>query len=251
MRLTTKICCAALCLVAIAAPIALAAKSSRKPGKLASVKVTRCKHLLGERTAAFYGRMRRVPGTERMWMRFTLQERVGDTGFKTIPSPELGVWRKSRPNVRRFGYRQQVADLAAGGAYRVKVRYRWYDAEGTVIKRARRRSRACKQAGRLPNLRIGRVRARPRTGGVNYFVQVVNRGKGAAAPFGVSVKVDDVQLPNQTVEGLAAGESRTLRFSGSACQSGVDAKADATDAVRETSELDNRATPSCSKLQGR
>jgi CARDB protein len=251
MRRKAKIFGALLCLAAFAAPLAPAAKGPSPKGKLAWVKLTRCKHELTERSAAFYGRMRRVPGTERMWMRFVLQERVGDAGFKTIPAPGLGVWRKSRPNVRRFGYRQRLADLAPGAAYRVKVRYRWYAENGELIKRARRRSRVCRQPGRLPNLRIGRIRARQKAVGVQYVVQVVNRGRGPAGPFGVSLSVNGTPLPNRTVEGLAAAESRFLRFDGPACEDRVKAKADATDAVRETSELDNVANPACSRIKAR
>jgi hypothetical protein len=56
----------------------------------------------------------------------------------------------SRTGVRMFAYRQNVVALAPDSSYRVLIAYRWYDSEGAVVKRAKRRSVPCRPAG-LPS----------------------------------------------------------------------------------------------------
>jgi hypothetical protein len=97
-----------------------------------------------------------------MGMRFTLEEKVvrapsakraarkAATAWLPIKAPGLGVWRMSRPGVRMFAYRQNVLALSPDSSYRVLIAYRWYDAQGTVLKRAKRRSSPCRPAG-LPS----------------------------------------------------------------------------------------------------
>lgn len=184
-----------------------------------------------------------------MWMRFKLQERVGDGRFRTVKAPGLGVWRKSRPGVRRFAYRQRVLALAEGSAYRIVVAFRWYGADGEVIRRATRRSRPCAQPGPLANLRIARIGGPwPLTGvpgTYRYAVHLVNNGQVPAERFGLSLAVDGGPVDTQAVSFLAAGESRRLFFSGPACRGSVTAVADPEDTVRENFEKDNLLTSGC------
>lgn len=202
-----------------------------------------------DRRASFRGTMDRLPGTERMSMRFTLQERVGDGGFRNVKAPGLGAWRKSRPGVRRFAHRQRVVALAEGSAYRMVVSFRWRDREGHTIRRARRRSQSCGQPGVLPNLSLVHV-----TGGrllpaqppvATYTVRVANRGHAAAPRFGVSLAVDGAIVDTQSVLGLSPGERRDLIFTGPLCQGTVTARVDPDDAVREASERDNILASPC------
>ena len=217
----------------------------------ASVRLAQCLRGAdpGDRIAVFRGTMRRVAGSERMWMRFKLQERVGAGRFRTIGAPGFGVWHKSRPGVRRLAYRHRIEALAKGSAYRTIVSFRWYSADGKLVRRARRRSAACKQPGLLPNLRLTRVGGGSPLAGVpgayRYAVHVANRGPVATGRFGVSLAVDGGTLDTLTVTGLAPGESRRLIFSGPACKSGVRAVADPDDTVRELSERDNSFTAPC------
>ena len=95
--------------------------------------------------------MRQVTGSERMWMRFRLLEK-GATGFRVRKAPGLGRWRKSKPAVGAFAYRQTVRGLEAGSLYRAQVDFRWYDDAGTLVLTARRRSAPCRQFEGLPNL---------------------------------------------------------------------------------------------------
>ena len=225
---------------------------SNSRGDPMSVRVADCLRgpAAGDRLAVFRGAMRAIPGTQRMWMRFKLQERVGDGKFRTVKAPGLGVWRKSRPGVRRFAYRQRVLALAEGSAYRTVVAFRWYAEDGAVIRRSTRRSRACMQPGPLANLRIGRIGGAAPLVGVpgtyRYAVQLVNNGQVAAERFGVTLTVDGgTTVDTQAVSYLAPGESRRLFFSGRACRGHVTAVADPEDAVRENRERDNSMTSRC------
>src|SRR5436305_13846592 len=93
-----------------------------------------------QRSATFYARMTATKGTNQMAMRFTLIDRAGDGPPTVIDSPALAQWRKSNKGVTRFGYAQQVAGLAKGGAYAVQVQFRWTNARGQVIRAVKRTS---------------------------------------------------------------------------------------------------------------
>jgi hypothetical protein len=202
-----------------------------------------------DRHATFRAAMRRVRHTERMWMRFTLQERVGDGRFRTVRAPGLGSWHKSQPGVRRFSHRQRVLELAEGSAYRTVVGFRWYDGDGELIRRIRRRSKPCDQPGLLPNLGVLRVSGgQPLAGApgsATYTVRIVNRGRATAPRHGVRLAVDGHNVDTQIVAALAPGEVRQLVFAGPTCTRSVTARADPEDAVREVSERDNVLTAPC------
>jgi hypothetical protein len=216
----------------------------------ASVRVVECVRgpVPEDRLAVFRGAMRNMPGAERMWMRFKLQERVGAGRFRTVKAPGIGVWHRSRPGVRRFAYRQRILALAEGSAYRAVVSFRWYAVDGELLRQTKRRSPACRQPGLLPNLRVTRI-AGPEpilSGAYRYSVSVANRGPVAAEGFGVSLVVDGGVVGTRTVSALAPGDSRRLVFTGPRCTSTMSAVADLGDAVREVTEQDNVLNSSCS-----
>jgi hypothetical protein len=140
---------------------AFASDGAAAPGasRLAWVKVTSCSR--ADNSAVFYARMQTVGGAERMAMRFSLLERAEDGSYEPVEAPGLGRWRRSKPDVGAFGYRQRVRNLTEGSIYRARVQFRWYDAEGDVLRRARRVSGPCSQAGPLPNLRVRLVGTAP------------------------------------------------------------------------------------------
>ena len=238
-------------LLAPAAALALAGAASARPA--AFVRVVECSRgpEALDRHATFRAAMRRVAHSERMWMRFRLQERVGDGPFRTVRAPGLGTWRRSHPAVRRFSHRQRVLELAEGSAYRTLVSFRWYDGDGELIRRARRRSKPCEQPGLLANLGLLRIRGGQPLAGAprssTYTVPVVNRGRATAGRFGVSLAVDGHDVDTQSVAALAPGEVRHLVFAGPVCEGSLTARADPEDAVREVSERDNLLTAPCPK----
>ena len=226
-----------------AGPAAPAAK--RKP--LATAKVVECATGLTvvDRFAVFRGGARRVAGTERMWMRFTLQERAGGGRFRRVLAPGLGVWRKSRSGVRRFAVRQRVLALAEGASYRVAVHFRWYDEDGEVLRRARRRSPACRQAGTLPNLRVARIGGRRTGTTTTYAIDVVNRGRAASTSTALALGVDGDTVDTPVVGPLAPGEIRRIFVNGPPCTGSVTATVDPADTVREGDERDNVRSTIC------
>ena len=238
-------------LVAIPAALAVSEKGAATARPLASVRVAECSRGAEalDRHATFRGVMRRVARTHRMWMRFRLQERVGDAGFHTVKAPGLGIWRKSHPAVRRFSHRQRVLALAEGSAYRTVVAFRWYDRDGELIRRTRRRSKPCGQSGVLPNITVVNIGGGSPPAGAprssTYTVRVANRRRAETPRFGVRLIVDGGVVDTQQVGGLGPWEVRELSFAGPLCERAVSARADPEDAVREASEKDNRLTVPC------
>jgi len=219
---------------------------------IASVKASTCSR--PEHSASFYGRVKRVAHADRMAMRFTLLQRAqGEDAFVPLHTPGLARWRKSKHGVGGFGYRQRVRGLADGSLYRMQVDFRWYNEDGDVIKHARRRSRTCSQAGPLPNLRVKIVDSAPTPldGVRRYHVRVANRGAAEAQGFDVGFQVDGAAVDSKTIDLLGPQETQLLTFRGPACASGVQATADPSGVVRETSEQDNAQALTCAALPGK
>src|SRR5918992_69835 len=178
------------------------------PAAPATVKVADCS--ADESSAAFYARRRTVPAAARMWLRFTVEEKHGEA-YDALRARGLSSWHKSKPGVAAFGYRQTIRGLQPGGVYRAKVSFRWYSADGELIERTRRTSRACRQFDEVPNLTstvigsgpaktIREVSAREATKDAPIGGQAVLEG---VMMRGVSVWAVAVRKPSQ--EQLAAG----------------------------------------------
>ena len=215
----------------------------------ATVKLVDCSR--EARSATFHGRMKRVEGSERMWMRFTLLEKR-TAGFEVLAAPGLGRWRKSNLGVGAFGYRQTVRGLQPGASYRMQLNYRWYSPEGELLARARRRSVACRQFEGLPNLTASVAGSRETDveGVLRYEVLVANKGVAAAAGVAVRMAVDGDVLDTVTVGFLGSGESRLLGFRGPRCTESVSAAVDPDGVLVESSEDDNVQQLSCADLPG-
>jgi hypothetical protein len=252
MRRSSIIAAVAACLAGGALASATAAPAGRSAPdaafRLAWVKVASCSRL--DHSAAFYGRMNRLPDTDRMSMRFTLLERDVEAGYSPVRAPGLGRWRKSKPGVRAFGYRQRVRGLVDGSLYRMQVDFRWYDTDGELVHRARRRSRTCSQTGPLPNLRVKVLDSVPTQihGVTRYRVRVANRGRAPVDGVGVRFAVDGSAVDTQTLAHLEPDEAAFLGFRGPDCQTGVEATVDPDGLIRETVEDDNVHALSCAEL---
>ncbi len=234
---------------AVAVPAALAVPGSAK-APVAGVRVSECSTgpEANDRFVEFRGAMQQTAGSETMWMRFGLQERLGDRAFARTRVPGLGMWRKSRPGVLRFVHRQQVLALAEGSEYRARVHFRWYDADGELVKETVRRSPSCRQQGNLPNLVVNQIRANPAAGppGVDrYEVRVVNRGRAAVDGAELALAVDAAALDTVAVGALEPGEGRQVSVNGPACKKWARAEADPADTVGESSESDNVLRSPC------
>ena len=239
--LIVPVLAAALAAAAAAAPVAGAAKLP------ASVKLASCS--IEDASATFVGRMRQVAGSERMWLRLRLLEK-GAVGFRARKAPGLGRWRRSKPGVGAFAYRQEVRGLEAGSLYKAEVQFRWYDADGNLIQELKRRSAACRQFDALPNLTATPVAARPgaKAGVVRYRVLVTNEGSAPASGVPVRLSVDGDVVDTVIVASLAPAERRVVTFFGPACTRSVEAAADPDGVIVESSEADNAHTVGCADL---
>ncbi len=99
-----------------------------------------------ERSATFAGEMTMIPGAVRMEMRIELLERVpGESGYRPVLAPGVGVWRAADPGVKTYKHLEQVTNLAAPAYYRALITFRWTGAHGHVLLREERRSPRCVQ----------------------------------------------------------------------------------------------------------
>ncbi len=241
----TRIAIAPLVAAACAAVPSVAAGGAVAP---ASVRLSDCSR--ETQSAAFQGRMTRIDGTERMWMRFTLLEKHA-AGFEPLSAPGLERWHKSKPGVGAFNYLQTVRGLQQGASYRMQVSFRWYDAKHEVIATARRRSAPCHQFVELPNLtaQLAGAKKTKSEGVVRYSVRAANGGAAAASAVAVRLTVDGAVVDTVTLASLGSGDSRLLRFRGPECDVSVTAAADPDGVLVESSEADNRQTVACADLR--
>ena len=243
-RVALTVALAAIVVAASAVP----ASAAPQP---ALVKLVKCS--VAEHEAVFRGRMTRVDGAARMWMRFTLLERTGSAGFKPVRAPGLGVWRKSKPGVEVFGYRQAVQGLPLNAVHRMRIDFRWLDEERIVLQQFQRHSPSCRQFEALPNLTVTVVGsdATKVKGVTRYRVRVGNPGKAAVANAHVAFRVDGALVDEVTVPSLGAGWQRTVSFRGPDCGRSVSAQADPAEAIVESSEADNLHELACADIASR
>ena len=233
-----------LMILAAAVPAAPASAKGADAALPADVRLAGCS--VEDSSAEFYGRMRPVAGAERMAMRFTLLERHSD-GYQRLQAPGLSRWHRSRPGVGAFGYRQTVRGLQPGGAYRARVSFRWYSADGEVVERTRRTSRACRQYEEVPNLTSAVLGAEATkvTGVVRYLMRVANTGVAPAEDVAARLSVDGGAVDTVTIASLAPGESRDVAVVGPACTTSIASLADPDGVIVESSEDDNAHTVDC------
>lgn len=204
----------------------------------ASVTLTECAPR--ERAAEFEARMDQIPGAARMKLRFTLEARKTGKPWRKVVAPEVGGWRTADPQTTRFISSRRVTALVGPASYRAYVRFRWVDAHGRTVARARARSRACWQPDHRPNLKL---RSFAIEAGTNYVLLVANTGRSESGPFDVEI----TGLPLKVVGSIAPGGEALLEIAGPACEPGalITAKTDPLDLVDERSERDNALTRPC------
>jgi CARDB len=240
----------AVATVSLAAALAPAAPAA-KPVPTRSVTLSECHPSddVTQRHASFAGQMHAVPGTARMAMHFTLQERLGSRHFKSVSLLDLRQWRRSKPGARNFIYTQRVTALRDGGAYRMRVQFRWYDSSGHVLRTSVTRSGVCRQPVPLPNLTIGSITPMPGATADqrSYSVSVSNEGAGEARDVSVALKVDGTTVGSTRIDLLPAQTSGVVQIAGPVCSSGLRAIADSDRAIRETDETDNALMVPCTR----
>ena len=226
----------------LAVPLMILAASL--PAPPATVKLADCS--VEDSSAAFYARMRTIPETDRMWMRFTVQERHNGA-YEPLHVRGLSRWHKSNPGVSAFGYRQTLRGLQPGGAYRARVSFRWYSATGELIERTRRTSRVCRQFDDVPNLTSAVAGYGPTKvpGVVRYLMRIANTGVAPAVDAEARLSVDGGVVDTVTIPSLDPGASRDVTVLGPACTTSVSSIADPDGVIVESSEDDNEHTVDC------
>jgi hypothetical protein len=224
-------------LALIAALAVLLAPASAAAAGPASVLLTACTPK--ERTATFEARMEQIAGAERMKLRYTLEARKPGRVWRRVAAPELAGWRSADPETTRFISERRITKLVGPSYYRALVRFRWIDADGDVVARARARSRACWQPDHRANIKLRELSVE---GKGAYVVLVANTGRSATGAFDL-----EVTGLEPIVVDLAPGEERLIEAAGPECQPGVlvTATADPLDLVDERNELDNTVTRRC------
>lgn len=216
------------------------------PPLAATVQTCATSALPAQRIAEFVGSMPAMAGATRMRMRFDLERlRPRDGHWRRLRGVEgFGGWESSSPGRAGFVFHKRIDGLLVPASYRAVVRLRWEDAAGRLVRTARLRTAACAQPDRRPNLVPGPLTgifdARP--GFAVYSFVVRNTGRSAAGPF--SVRVGGA---TEEVDGLGAGQQRTVVVINAICLAGTStiAEVDAGDRVDESFERGNGARRRC------
>lgn len=228
-------------LVAAVLSLALPGAASARPGRAV---LTECDHVA--QAASFDGRMDRLRGSQRMSMRFLLDVRDPGQSWHRVRLPGFSAWHTSDPGRSRYVYTKRIEGLVGPSSYRVVVRFRWLDRDGTVVRRARATSHSCRMPDPRPDLRVSAITVRP--GHSHYAVTVRNAGHSTAGASLLSLDLGDGRrLLTAPLDALAPGESHTVVLAGRRCVSGatLTAAADATDVVDERREDDDTLTTFC------
>jgi hypothetical protein len=238
-------------LIAGAAAAALAFAAPASAAATPRARLLSCQHAAaqGDRFMTVQGTMRTRSGVARMGIRFDLLQRRPGLRAQAIAAPGLGVWNVSAADRTAFRYTKRIENLPAPATYRVVVRFRWYNAKGAVLGRARRITRACRQPDYRPQLRLRNPTALPsgQPGVFQYAVGVLNSGRTAAANFDVTVSVNGAQRGLQTLEELLPGARERVTFTAPRCQAGdvVTFTVDPDGRVDEADETDDQLSFPC------
>jgi hypothetical protein len=116
------------------------------PAYSATVEQCTTSTVQAERSATFTAQMNATPDTQKMAVRFELQQRLHDESeFHTVLAPGLDVWHSSEVGVQIYKYVKQVTNLDAPAAYRAIVHFRWLGDKGRLLKRAEWHTSRCIQ----------------------------------------------------------------------------------------------------------
>src|SRR5436190_11932040 len=202
-----------------------AAHGAVPPRSARSGSVTDCQRDTGDGdgAATFEARMRALPRTARMQLRFTLQARTPDRPrYASIAAPNFGAWVSAAPGTARYVYTKRVENLLAPASYRVKLRFRWLDATGKVIARDQAYSRPCRQPDPRADLSVRSlgVQTLANPARDRYVVYVRNTGRSTADPSSLEFTVAGTLLGSVPVASLAPGEGTLVSIDGPACAQG-------------------------------
>jgi hypothetical protein len=70
---------------------------------------------------------------------------AGQTHYRTVIAPGLGVWQRSEDGVKTFTHIQQVTDLSVPALYRGAIHFRWLNSKGKLVKSEELHTASCEQ----------------------------------------------------------------------------------------------------------
>jgi hypothetical protein len=244
----------------LAAAIALAAASPPAVAQAAAggayLRGLVCRPALNpaRRVVSITAVMDTVPGTRRLEMRFSLQERT-DHGVALIHAGGLGQWiSPSSPTLGQHPDDQWIVNhpvtgVPVPGSYRFRVSFRWIGASGQTIGQLQRTSARCRQPDMRPNLYVRLLSSAAVADGDQYDVAVGNSGLTRAthiellfAPGG------GAQPQTETIARLAPHQTVDRAFIGPACTAAsppVTITVDPRDLIDVLSRADNSVTAPC------
>jgi hypothetical protein len=198
--------------------------------------------------AVFEGQMNAMPSAARLQMRFRLQVSTPDQpGWTTVRAAGFSAWHTSDAGRRRYVYTKRVQALPAPGAYRMRVRFRWLDATGAVVRSTKLTSRTCKMPDPRADLRVTAIDIAPGANPASqrYAITVRNAGRRTADASDLRLELPDGTAIVGLVGGLVPGQQETLVLRGPACAPAamVTATADATDSIDESDEANSLSVP--------
>ena len=192
-----------------------------------------------------------MAGTERMWMRFDLLQRTpGAGGVRAGAAARVGRLAALGAGPDGVHLHEAVQGLRAPGAYRARVRFRWYDAAGRLQRTHQRTTRTCRQPDPRPDLTAGALTAAPGLGAetATYLLDVGNAGRGPRPRRSTSSSRSPGCRSRRSASPASPRARTVLSIPGPRCAPGSTVRfvLDAGAAVAESDEADDvvdRAVP--------
>lgn len=221
-------------------PAAIAATSVTGTAQ-AKIKVSDCQGgaLYADRQLAFRSTMKSIGAGGHLQMRFVIQRRYQEQRRFHVVTPNdtpqgaLAEWfENSNPAATSFVYNYVVTPVETRAQYRARIYFRWRNAAGKIVKRAKRVSSVCNQRRKLPNLSTTSVAKFANSGAgfpqmpVRYELTVKNNGGSSAATFLTAGDLNGVALASEpaattgVLDFLAAGASTVVVLYGPECRPG-------------------------------
>ncbi|HEV7805646.1 MAG TPA: CARDB domain-containing protein [Solirubrobacteraceae bacterium] len=227
---------AACLLTGVGSAVAQAPEAPVAPPLGATLEGCQSSPLPAQRVASFVGSMPAMADLGKMQMRFELQRRRPvERMWRPLHGVQgFDVWETAMPGHAGFVFHKRVDGLRVPASYRALVRFRWYDADGALARRARRHTSVCGQPDLRPDLAQGALRAVLDAGPALALYTLVVRNEGGAPAGSFAVRVAGGV---SEVAALAAGEQVEVVVLGHACMPGSNVLA-IVDADRRIAEAD-------------
>lgn len=240
----------------------------------ATVSVSKCKSAASysQRLLEFRSVMSTVAGASKMQMRIVLYRRYSEQRkFRVVspgnvPNGASPEWYESTDtNATTYIHTFPVVPVETRAQYRIKVFYRWRDANNNIVATAKRVSAVCNQTRKLPDLTIADIKQYPASGNATtpsgqhaaeYVVTVKNAGRSSAGLFDITGSVDGTALTDITVQPMLsvlprspdyvlAGASIDLTLFGQTCAANLTVTVNGSKMVRESNYANNSMSKAC------